>query len=108
MQRYDLLLSKFLDHAAKWHPHRDVGTGGDAAHAPERITYSVLREQANLLSGAFAALGLGKGDRIATLAWNSAAHMECWYAALGIGVSVHTLNPRLGTDQLADMVQQSG
>ena len=60
------------------------------------------------LSGALIALGVAQGDRIATLAWNSQAHMEIWYAAFGIGVSCHTLNPRLGVEQVADMVRQAG
>ena len=108
MQRYDLLLDKFIDHAAKWHPTAEVVTSGGGDIPATRIGYAGLRERSNLLSGAFAALGLKLGDRIATLAWNSQAHMECWYAALGIGVVCHTLNPRIGAAQLADMVRQAG
>jgi 3-(methylthio)propionyl---CoA ligase len=107
MHGYELLLDKFVDHAAKWHDRAEVVTGGGTA-ASERITYRALRDQANALSGALAALGLGHGDRIATLAWNSHAHMEFWFAAVGIGISCHTLNPRLGAAQLADIVRQAG
>ena len=108
MRAYELLLGNFLDHAGKWHAAAEVVTGAGAGRAAERIDYRSLRERAGRLSGAFAALGLKIGDRIATLAWNSAAHLECWYAAFGIGVSCHTLNPRLGIDQLAEMVRQAG
>jgi acyl-CoA synthetase (AMP-forming)/AMP-acid ligase II len=104
---YELLLGNFLDHAAKWHDGAEVVTGGGPDVAAERIDYRTLRERSNRLSGAFLALGLKRGDRIATLAWNSHAHMECWYAAVGIGVSCHTLNPRIGVDQLAEMVGQA-
>lgn len=107
MQAYDLLLGKFLDHAAKWHGAAEVVTGAGAGKPALRIDYAGLRARANRLSGALVALGMARGDRIATLAWNSAAHMECWYAALGIGVSCHTLNPRIGSGQLADMVVQA-
>lgn len=108
MQGYDLLLGKFLDHAAKWHDRAEVVTGGGIEGGSQRITYEQLRDRSDRLSGAFLALGLKRGDRIATLAWNSQAHMECWYAAVGIGVSCHTLNPRLGVTQLADMTRQAG
>lgn len=108
MQRYDLLLDKFIDHAAKWHPSTEVVTGAGGDAPATRIGYAGLRERSKLLSGAFAALGLKLGDRLATLAWNSQAHMECWYAALGIGLVCHTLNPRIGAAQLADMVRQAG
>ncbi|MEG3124118.1 AMP-binding protein [Sphingomonas sp. GB1N7] len=107
MQPYALTLDKFIDHAAKWHPQTEVVTGGGAGAPVGRVDYAALRERSKLLSGAFAAIGLKLGDRIATLAWNSQAHMECWYAALGIGVVCHTLNPRIGVEQLAVMVRQA-
>ena len=106
MQHYELLLSKFIDHAAKWHPHTEVVTGGGSQRA--RIGYAALRNRALLLSGGFSAVGLNLGDKVATLAWNSQAHMEIWYAAFGIGLVCHTLNPRISITQLADMIAQAG
>ena len=29
--------------------------------------------------------GFGLGDRIGTLGWNTARHMEAWYGIMGIG-----------------------
>src|SRR6218665_1280258 len=107
LQPYELTLDKFIAHAAKWHPQGQVVTGGGAGGTVARVDYPALRERANLLSGAFAALGIAPGNRIATLAWNSTSHMEAWYAAFGMGVSCHTLNPRLGVAQLADMIRQA-
>ena len=104
---YELQLGKFLDHAAKWHDRAKLVTGGGPDAASERLDYCALHANSRRLSGAFAALGLRTGDRIATLAWNSRAHMECWYGAVGIGVSYHTLNPRLDVAQLAVMVRQA-
>lgn len=107
LQPYELTLDKFVEHAAKWHSQGEVITGGGAGETPMRIDYAGLRDRANRLSGALLALGIAPGDRIATLAWNSQAHMECWYGAFGIGVSCHTLNPRLAPDQIADMIRQA-
>lgn len=105
MQPYSLTLDKFIDHAAKWHGSTEVVTGGEGGGA--RIGYAALRERANRLSGAFAALGLSAGDNLATLAWNSQAHMECWYGAMGTGIVCHTLNPRLAPAHLAAMIHQA-
>ena len=44
-----------------------------------------------------------QGDRVATLAWNTQAHVEAWYAIMGMGAVCHTLNPRLTAAQLATM-----
>lgn len=105
---YELTLDRFIDHAAKWHASGEVVTGGGAAAPAMRIDYAALRDRSNRLSGAFAALGIEPGERIASLAWNSQGHMECWYAAFGMGVSCHTLNPRLNAMQIADMMTQAG
>jgi fatty-acyl-CoA synthase len=110
MQHYQLLLSRFIDHAARWHPTGEVVTGGGAydGGSGTRIAYAPMRDRAFRLSGAIVAAGLARGDRIATLAWNTQAHLEMWYAAFGIGVVCHTLNPRLSAAQLAQMIAQAG
>jgi len=107
MQRHALTLDKFIDHAAKWHGATEVVTGGGSA-ADTRIGYADLRERSSRLSGAFRALGLGAGDHLAIMAWNSQAHMECWYGAVGVGIVCHTLNPRLAPAHLAAMIAQAG
>ncbi|QYF88432.1 AMP-binding protein [Brevundimonas sp. PAMC22021] len=105
MQDYALTVDRFLDHGAKWHGSSGVVTAG--AQADRRINYFDLRERANRLSGALLSCGVEPGDRIATLAWNTQHHVEAWYAAMGVGLVCHTLNPRLTVAQLAAMVDQA-
>ena len=106
LQPYALTIDKFLDHAGKWHPRGEVvtfaGEGGTA-----RATYAELRERARGMSARLSAMGIGKGDTVATLAWNTQAHVEVWFAAMGMGAICHTLNPRLTADSSAAMVRQS-
>lgn len=106
MQEFALTLDRFLLHAAKWHPDAEVvsarGDGG-----VDRVGYAALADRARGVSGVLAGLGVGRGDRVATLAWNSAAHVEAWYGVMGMGAVCHTLNPRLTAEQLAWMVGQS-
>ena len=107
MQPYRLTLDKFLDHAARWHADTEVVTaciGGAIA----RIGYAGLRERALRVSGALAGFGVGAGCRVATLAWNSQAHVEAWFGIMGRGATCHTLNPRLTADQTAAMLRRSG
>ena len=106
MQTYSLTLDKFLDHAAKWTPEREIVTAR-AGEVVERTTYAALRTRCNLMSGALAALGLQLGDRVGTLAWNTQHHLEIYYAAMGAGLVCHTLNPRLTGAQIADMVNEA-
>ncbi|MDR5728673.1 MAG: AMP-binding protein [Terriglobia bacterium] len=102
MQEYGLTIDKFLDHGAKWSGHREVVTGNS-----HRVSYASLRERSNRLSGALKALGLAKGDIIATLAWNTQHHLEMYYGTMAAGFVCHTLNPRLTVAHLAAMVNEA-
>jgi len=106
MQSYSLTIDKFLDHAAKWSADREIVTA-ESGQVVGRIGYAGLRTRSNRLSGALSALGLGFGDRIGTLAWNTQQHLELYYAAMGAGLVCHTLNPRLTTAHLAAMINDA-
>lgn len=106
MQHFALTLNRFLEHAAKWHPRVPVVTGR-ADGTTERIGYADLKERSLRISAVLAGFGVRTGDRIATLAWNTQAHVEVSYAIMNMGAICHTLNPRLIGAQLAEMVVQS-
>ena len=107
MQPYALTLDKFLDHAAKWHPRSGVSSARADA-GPRRVDYAELRERALAVSGVLRGLGVAARERVATLAWNTHAHMEAWYGIVGMGAVCHTLNPRLTAEQSASMIAASG
>jgi len=106
VQSFSLTLDKFLDHAAKWSPHAQVVTAREGGGV-DRIGYRALRDRSLRISALLRGFGTRKGDRVATLAWNSQAHVEAWYAIMGMGAVCHTLNPRLTAPQLASMIAQS-
>jgi acyl-CoA synthetase (AMP-forming)/AMP-acid ligase II len=106
LQDFPLTVDRFLLHAARWHPRGEVVTARDDG-AIERVSYPDLLDCARRLSAGLAALGATRGDRVATLCWNSRAHVEAWYAIMGMGAVCHTLNPRLLAGQSASMLAQS-
>lgn len=106
MQDFPLTLDKFLDHAAKWHPDSGIVTAGDDGNL-HPVGYAQLRQRSMRVSHVLAGLGVQPGECVATLAWNTQAHVEAWYAIMGMGAVCHTLNPRLTPRQLADMAVQS-
>jgi fatty-acyl-CoA synthase len=106
MQDVELTLDAFIKHAAKWHPRTEVVTAR-ADGTTQRAGYADVAERSACLSAALGTIGIAKGDVVATLAWNSQDHVESWFAAVGIGAVVHTLNPRLKAEQLATMLVQS-
>ena len=107
MQDFPLTLDRIVEHAAKWHPEVEVATAGEGG-AIARTNYAELRVRSRKVSRLLADFGVRQGDRVATLAWNSQAHVESWFAIMGMGAVCHTLNPRLTAAQLAWMVAQSG
>src|SRR3712207_5356944 len=106
MQDWPLTVDKILDHAAQWHAGREVVTR--SVEGPiVRTTYGEIHQRAKRLSNALLGMGVKRGDRVATLAWNTARHMEAWYAIAGIGAVYHTLNPRLHPEQLCYIINHA-
>src|SRR6185436_8124605 len=106
MQPYALTLDKFLEYAAKWHPGTEVVTAREG-ETVSRAGYAELERRSRQVSLVLTGFGVRRGDRVATLAWNSQAHIEAWYAIMGMGAVCHTLNPRLTCAQLTTMVEKS-
>lgn len=107
MQHGALTLDKIMDHAARWHADREVVSR--SVEGPiVRTTYGQMRDRAKRVSNALFALGMKAGDRIGTLAWNTARHMESWYGIMGVGMVCHTLNPRLFPEQIAWIADHAG
>jgi fatty-acyl-CoA synthase len=99
MQDVPLTVDRIIDHAAQWHGSREI-VSRDAAGHVSRTDYAALHRDAKRVSSALAAAGIGHGDRVATLGWNSARHLATWYGTAGMGAVLHTLNPRLFLEQL--------
>ena len=106
MQDWPLTVDKIIDHARNWHGQREVVTR--SVEGPiVRTTYAAIHERAKRLSNALKAWGIEPGDRVATLAWNTANHMETWYGIMGMGAVCHTLNPRLFPEQLGWIINHA-
>ncbi|NIM70262.1 MAG: long-chain-fatty-acid--CoA ligase [Xanthomonadales bacterium] len=106
MQDYPLLVHTILDHAALNHGEREIVTR--AVEGPiRRCTLSDLRTRSLRVAKALQMEGIGMGDRVATMAWNTDRHVETWYGIMGLGAICHTLNPRLFAEQLAYIINHA-
>ena len=65
-----------------------------------RYTYTDFVRRTKKLAVALGELGLEKGDRVATLAWNTHQHLEAYFGVPSAGLVLHTINPRLGKNDL--------
>ena len=107
MQDWPLTMDKVIDHARRLHGRREIVTRTPEGGL-ERTTYLEVHDRAKRVSGQLKSWGIDEGDRVATLAWNTARHLECWYGIMGIGAVCHTLNPRLHPAQLAWIINHAG
>jgi fatty-acyl-CoA synthase len=100
MQEWPLLCHKILDYAARQHGSREVVSR--SVEGPiVRTNYRDIRARALKVAQRLERDGFKQGDRIGTLAWNTARHVEAWYGIMGMGGVYHTLNPRLFPEQIA-------
>ncbi|WP_417525110.1 long-chain fatty acid--CoA ligase [Marinovum sp.] len=73
-----------------------------------RQSYPETLARTAQLAHGLASLGIGTGDRVATLAWNTHRHFEIYYATAGMGAVVHTINPRLSPEQMLYVIGHAG
>jgi fatty-acyl-CoA synthase len=72
-----------------------------------RTTYAEWADRTRRLGGVLDALGISADGRVATFAWNSARHLELYFAAPCTGRVLHTLNIRLFAEQLTYVVNHA-
>jgi acyl-CoA synthetase (AMP-forming)/AMP-acid ligase II len=107
MQQTPLLISSVLRYAASAHPRREI-VSRLIDEPLWRYDYQGLGKRSAQLAQALSKLDVSAGERVSTLAWNTHRHMELFYGATGIGVVLHTANPRLSDEQLAYTINHAG
>src|SRR3954454_8997914 len=105
MQDYPLALPHIFHRAERMFPAREIVTA--TATGRERTTYGRWAERTRRLAGSLDQLGISADGRVATFAWNTARHLELYFAAPCSGRVLHTLNIRLFADQLTYVVNHA-
>jgi fatty-acyl-CoA synthase len=99
MQQGKLLVTNLLDHVEREHAGREIVSYW-ADGSLTRSNWGAVGQDARRCAKALQKLGIGKGDRVATLAMNHVHHLVSWYGIIGLGGILHTVNPRLFEEQL--------
>ena len=74
MMDYQLTLTPLLERARRLFPNKEIVT--KAGPSLERYTYAQMVERVVRLANALEKLGVKRGDRVATFAWNSSRRLE--------------------------------
>ncbi len=106
MMDYPLTLTHLFQHGVRYFPDQEIVTE-QAAGEPRRYTFAEFGERTERLARALDRLGVMPGDRVATFAFNTHSHLECYFAIPGKGAVLHTLNVRLFPDDLAFVINDA-
>jgi fatty-acyl-CoA synthase len=106
MQDWPLRIPRLLDHAEREHGTREI-VSRYAAGDVVRTDWAGIARDARRLANALQRLGIGTGDRVATLAMNHGRHLVSWYGVIGMGAVIHTVNPRLFEEQLVYIINHA-
>src|SRR5918992_2972909 len=98
MSSYPLTLTHLFERAERLFASKTMTTL--TATGAERTTYADWAARTRRLAGALETLGISEDGRVATFAWNTARHLELYFAVPCSGRVLHTLNIRLFPDQL--------
>jgi fatty-acyl-CoA synthase len=97
-----LLLGEVVRRQARHRPERTAYVMG-----PRRVSYRELNATANRLAHALAALGVGHGDRVATLAENRVEYPAIYFAVAKLGAIHVPLNFRWRAGEVRYALAQS-
>ncbi|MFF8384037.1 long-chain fatty acid--CoA ligase [Streptomyces kanasensis] len=107
MQDVPLTVTRILHHGMSIHGTSQITTwtGGPE---PQRRSFAETGARATQLANALRdELGVTGDDRVATLMWNNAEHVEAYLAIPSMGAVLHTLNLRLPAEQLIWIVNHA-
>ena len=98
MMDVPLTVTALMRYGTTMFADREVRTWtGDSSRGQ---SYGETGARAAKLAGALRSLGVDSDQRVATLMWNNAEHLEAYLAVPSMGAVLHTLNLRLDPAQL--------
>ncbi len=105
MQDVPLTLVHIFERCEKYFGAKGIVTA--RADGKDRSSYADWAQRTRRLGGVLDTLGVSADGRVATFGWNTARHLELYFAAPCTGRVLHTLNIRLFPDQLTYIVNHA-
>ncbi len=106
MMNRPLLTTEILKHARRNFGGTEIVTR--SVEGPiHRYTIEDAAKRIAKLANALVRLGVKPGDRVGVIGWNTYRQFEMYYAVGGIGAVLHTINPRLGPENAAFVVNHA-
>ncbi|MDM0014993.1 long-chain fatty acid--CoA ligase [Variovorax sp. J22P168] len=101
MMPVQLSTNQILDRAGAYFGEQTV-LGRLPDKSTYRRSYREIHRRARQLAQALRdKAGIGRGEAVATMSWNHAWHLECYFGIPAAGAVLHTLNLRLSPEDIA-------
>ncbi|WP_432696109.1 fatty acid--CoA ligase [Marinobacterium sp. YM272] len=91
---YPLLIKQLLQSNQRFETEHQIVSGD------YRFSYAEFNERICRLANALKAAGIGPGDTVAVMDWDSHRYLECFFAVPMVGAVLHTVNIRLSPGQI--------
>ncbi|PSL40522.1 fatty-acyl-CoA synthase [Planomicrobium soli] len=105
MMQAPLLLSSFIKRAERYFPDKlIISRTGDAIH---RIPYSDFAKRTRQLASAFTKLGMTRGMKVGSFAWNHHRHLELYFGVPSSGAILHMINIRLSPEHIVYVINHA-
>jgi len=92
---FPLLVKHLLHTPLANHPDQEIVYADQV-----RYSYRDFRERLARLANVLRDLGVGTGDTVAVMDWDSHRYLECFFAVPMMGAVLHTINIRLSPEQI--------
>ncbi len=92
---YPLLIKHLLHTPVLYAPDQEI-----VYRDQFRMTYRDFDRRVHKLANTLAGLGVGPGDVVAVLDWDSHRYLECFFGVPMMGAVLHTVNVRLSPEQV--------
>ena len=99
--QYPLLIKQLLLSGQRYAPGREIVSGA------RRYDYRQLNERIARLANVLTAAGIGAGDTVAVMDWDSHRYLEAYFAVPMIGAVLHHINVRMSVDQIGYTMQHA-
>jgi fatty-acyl-CoA synthase len=106
MMDVPLTITRIMQYGSTVYGEREVVTYSPGGS--RRQTYAQTGARVARLANALRALGVDGDQRVATLMWNNAEHLEAYLAIPSMGAVLHTLNLRLDPETIGYIATHAG
>jgi fatty-acyl-CoA synthase len=106
MMDVPLTITAIMRHGTTAYASSEVVTWTSTGN--RRTTFGVIGTRAAKLANALRSLGVDGDQRVATLMWNNAEHLEAYLAIPSMGAVLHTLNLRLDPQVIGYIADHAG